>query len=463
MTDGTSASPELIAPPITAEARRYPGALIAWYGMGIFFLAQVIATMDRGILSFVVEPIRRDLHVSDVQLGLLQGLAFAIFYAVVGLPLGMIADVVSRRRLLIAGILMWSGATITSGFAHSFGQMFACRLVVGLGEATLGPCAISMIGDLFPAARRAKPMSVYLLGGSVSAGLSIMLTGAILGLPPRSLAAVPVLRDLASWRIAFVVCGALGLVVAGLLLAMPEIKREGAVLRARRGLGVAQVSRYFASHWGVFLPFYLALGCYGVGVGSLGAWGVTFLTLHFHLGLPFIGQRLGGLNIAMAAVGSLIGGLILATVIRRGGVGAKLKLAPLLPLLALPCSFIVFAPNPGIAFLLAAIPSLTLPLYGSTLLGTISELVPADMRGISVALYAFSGTMIGGTFGPLLVALATEYLFKDPAQVGSALLITSAPGLLAAGGLLALCQRNMLRLAGRGGELEQVIAANQRA
>ena len=106
-------------------------------------------------------------------------------------------------------------------------------------------------------------------------------------------------------------------------------------------------------------------------------------------------------------------------------------------------------------------PSLTLPLYGSTLLGTISELVPSNMRGISVALYAFSGTMIGGTLGPLLTALLTEHLFHDPAKVGSSILMVAAPALCLSAGLLVLARRGMSHASHSDSEMSRVLAANE--
>ncbi len=460
MASTPGATPVTEAAP-AADDRQYPSALVAWYGMAVFVVAQIVSTMDRGIISFVVEPLRRDLHATDVQISLLQGLAFAMFYTTAGLALGMMADVVSRRKLLIAGIVLWSGATMASGFADSFAAMFVCRIFVGLGEATLGPCAISMIGDLFPSVKRGRPMSVYVLGGALSAGLSIMITGAILGLPRAAFEGLPILQDMAQWRIAFVVCGALGLINALMLLPMPEVRRRGAILAGRTGLGVRPVARYFADHWPVFLPYYLGYSAYSAGSGSMIAWSVPFLTRHFHLELPAIGQRLGALNMALAVIGSLIAGMVLTAVIRRGGIRAKMDLAPLLPLLVLPCALLVFAPNPWVAFFLIALPTLVMPLLGATLLGTISELVPANMRGISVALYAFSGTMIGGTTGPLLVALATEHLFHDPAMVGWSILMVSAPALMLSGALLMTSRLGLKRMQGSGRELERVMAANE--
>ncbi|KAG5725723.1 hypothetical protein E4T56_gene10394, partial [Termitomyces sp. T112] len=140
----------------------------------------VVSTVDRGMLALVVDPVRRDLAIGEVDIALLQGFAFAVFYVSVGLPLGYVADRVNRRRLLFGGILVWSAGTIACGLAQTFAQMFLARLVIGVGEAVLGPCAVGMIGEMFAPDRRGRPMALYVLGSMVAYGLGSMATGAVL-------------------------------------------------------------------------------------------------------------------------------------------------------------------------------------------------------------------------------------------------------------------------------------------
>jgi MFS family permease len=441
-------------------AASYPQATVAWYGMAVLFVAQIVATMERGILSFAVEPVRRDLGASDVQLSLLQGLAFAIFYATVGLPLGMVADRVSRRRLLIAGISVWSIATFLSGFASGFATLFACRLFVGLGEATLGPCAVSLIADLFPPSRRARPMSFYLFGGTISGGLAVMLTGALMGLTPGIRAPIPFVGDFPSWRLTFMICGLLGLVTAALLTAMPEIARSSVTSVVRQGLGIRQAAAHFGGRRRLFLPLFGAVGLWTTGTASVTGWAVPHMMRHFAADLPSIGHRLGLTSMAMAVVGSLVAVVILPMVSRHGTV-AKLRLAPALPLLALPAALIVLAPDLQTALLLAAVPSFALPLYGSTLLSTLSDLVPANMRGIAVALYAFCGTMLGATLGPLMVALLTEHAFGDPRAVGTSIMLVAGPALIGSSLLFLTCRRGLVTSTAVDPEFHAIVSANQ--
>jgi MFS family permease len=127
-------------------------------------MATVLSYTDRQILSLLVDPIRHDLSISDTQIGLLIGTAFALVYGVAGLPLGWLADRLRRRDLIVAGILLWSCGTVCCGIAHDFPHFFAARLLVGIGEAVLTPASISMISDSFPAPKRGLATSVFLMG-----------------------------------------------------------------------------------------------------------------------------------------------------------------------------------------------------------------------------------------------------------------------------------------------------------
>ena len=124
-------------------------------------IAYVFSFVDRGILGLLIEPIKADIHLTDEQLGYLIGPAFALFYATMGLPLGWLADRVRRTWIVTAGIALWSIATAASGLASSVWHLLAARMSVGVGEATLGPCAMSMIADSFPPERRGKPVAIY--------------------------------------------------------------------------------------------------------------------------------------------------------------------------------------------------------------------------------------------------------------------------------------------------------------
>jgi MFS family permease len=145
----------------------------AWYVVLVMMVCFALSFIDRQILSLLVAPIKSDLGISDTRIGLLQGLAFALFYTVLGVPMGCIADRYSRRNLIAVSVFFWCGMTAVCAAANSFWSLFAARVGVGVGEATLGPSALSLISDYFPKERLASAMSVYSLGIYVGSGLAL--------------------------------------------------------------------------------------------------------------------------------------------------------------------------------------------------------------------------------------------------------------------------------------------------
>ena len=146
----------------------YPAPRAAWGMVALLTVAYLFSYIDRTVLGLLVEPIKADFALSDAQIGLLLGPAFAIFYATMGLPLGWLVDRKSRTRLIAAGVVIWSLATAASGLARSFTQLFLVRMTVGVGEAVLSPAAFSIIGDSFPPERRARPIAAYSMAITLS-------------------------------------------------------------------------------------------------------------------------------------------------------------------------------------------------------------------------------------------------------------------------------------------------------
>ena len=179
---------------------------------GLLTIAYVFSFIDRYVLGLLIEPIKADLGLTDTQIGLLLGPAFAIFYATMGLPLGWLADRKSRVKIVAVGIAVWSIATAASGLARNFSQMFIARMSIGVGEATLSPCAMSIISDSFPPEKRSRPIAVYTMALSVGAGFASLLGGGgpDLGEIGGSVT-LPVIGELAPWQATFFIVGLPGL------------------------------------------------------------------------------------------------------------------------------------------------------------------------------------------------------------------------------------------------------------
>jgi MFS family permease len=429
----------------------YPGRIRAWRVVVVIFMASIVSTIDRGIFSLVIDPIRHDLAISDVQISLLQGLSFGILYATAGVALGMTADRYSRRRLLALGVLVWSVATALGGLATNFNQMFATRIMVGLGEATLGPCMVSMVADLFPPDRRGRPISVCLMGQAAGIGLSVLLAGFILARLPQGLPAiVPGIGALAPWRVTFIVCGLIGLVVVGLILTIREPARRGIRLTPLAGSRLRAAAAYFRRDAAVFAPLYLSFAAVSAGFYGISAWGAVFIMREFALSAPETGHALGLATIVAGLSGALIAGNLVDILARAGGAGGKLRLLIWTPFCAIPSACAVFAPDPIVAIILIATMIGSFPMFSTALLTALQDMTPNEMRGVSVSITALTNTIVGATCGPLLIALATEHLYRDPALVGWSILTVTVPMTIVGSGLALMAFLGFRRAIRRG-------------
>lgn len=423
----------------------WPSARRAWAFIALLFLAGLLSVIDRAVLNVVVDPVRHDLGIGDQQVGLLQGLAFGLFYAFMGLPMGLLADRKSRRSLVAGGIALWSLATIASGLAQGFGQIFAARLLVGLGEAALSPAAISLIADLFPPDRRGRPLSVFMLGQGLANGLAIALTGLILSRAASgAFAGLPFVGSLAPWRIAFVLFGACGLGIAALLLLCREPARSGSEQAATAIPGRAELA-FLLAHRGVLMPLYLGFAvCFAVVYGAA-AWTPAMLMRQFGATPAFFAGFLGPISLLFAAAGPLLGGWLLDRSMRAGKPLARFTVLALVPACTVPAELAVLAGNLPSAAVLVASAGAVFAVLGIVMLATLQAIVPPNMRGAAISLTLVLNTVIGASLGPLAVAAITERGLGDPLRVGWSIALFALPCLALGMGLYALARRNIAR------------------
>lgn len=428
----------------TMPSSRPPLAQRAWMTVGILFLAGILSVIDRSAINLLVDPLKADLGVTDEQIGLLQGLAFGLFYACMGIPMGMAADRFSRRNLIAFGITVWSLATIWSGFAHSFGELFTARLLVGFGEAALSPAAISLIADLFVPERRGRPIAVFMTGQGLANGIAISVTGVILtAAAAGAFAGLPLIGGIAAWRLAFLLFGSAGLVVAAMLLVLArEPARQSIAVGPRRAPG-AEEARYFWRNRAVLLPLYLGFAvCFTVAYGA-SAWAPTMLMRGYGVNPAFLAAWLGPMAMAFSAIGPLIGGTLLDRSMRAGKPMARFAILTFGPLFAIPSVLAVLAGEKHLAALLVASSAAVFSVVGTVMLATLQSVVPPQMRGSAVSLTLVLNTLLGAALGPLLVASLTQRVLGDDALVGWAIAAVCLPCLLAASALYALARRRM--------------------
>lgn len=423
----------------------WPTPAQAWYSAAILAITYTLAYIDRTIIGLLIEPIRTDFGIGDTQVSLLGGAAFALFYVLMGLPLGRLADRINRRNLIIAGMIIWSAMTAACGLASSFWHLFFARIWVGVGEATLTPAALSVISDSFPPKSRPLPLGLYMCGITFGGGLAYVIGGAVISWASQSPdMALPLVGTVRPWQLVFIVVGLPGLAMALLVAGIREPKRQ----ELRGGIGgkgkpeavpIGDALRFiFAQNGRTFLTVFLAYGGLALHSLSLPMW----LPAHFRRNFGWtegdIGVPFGLLVLAFGTLG-MIGGSAFATRMqRRGRKDALLRTALIMTLIMIaPAIAAPLMAGPYQA-LVVVTPVISLS-YGLFALvpGILHTITPNELRGQVTALFSFFNSIIGLAIGGTFVALITDYVFGYPQAVGHSLALTAAVILPACALLLA--------------------------
>jgi MFS family permease len=407
----------------------YPRRPYAWTVVAILIATAVLSYTDRQVLSLLVDPIRGDMGISDTQISLLLGTAFAVIYGIAGIPLGFLADRISRRNLIFAGVSVWSLGTIACGFSHNFGEIFASRIVVGLGEAALSPAAISLISDYFPPSRRGTAVGFFLSGIAMGSGVAILIGGGVLhAIELGALAATP-LAGYAPWRMVLLVIGGPGLLWAMAILLIREPVRHTA---EGEPAGVADGGTWRATPWARVVPIYVVLAAASFVDNAVGAWAPTLLIRDFGKDPAQIGVELGLLLTIGFGGGVLLGGALADRAGARGGWLRKLRVCLVSGLLILPASLLMNSPT--FSLVLAGVP-LYFALSGIvTAVGfsAILDVVPNRSRGLAMSMSFFLNVALGAGLGPTAVAIAGAHVFTAKAGLGPPLALTVVAGYLVA-------------------------------
>jgi len=401
------------------HSMRYP-----WYVAFVLSFAYAVSFIDRVIVSLLVQPIKVHLQVTDTQMSLLVGFSFVLFYALLGFPIGRLADRSNRRNIIIAGATVWSLMTVLSGMATSFWHLFLARMGVGIGEASLSPCAYSLISDYFPRDKLAGAMSVYNMGIYAGSGLALLLGGGLLhlvsGAPSVTL---PWIGVVAPWQFVFVFAGFLGLLVAALMLTVKEPARS-AVTTHGNGAGspdaatLAEAGRFILRHRAVLFPLtagFLLVSVLGFAINS---WVPAFLMRTYGMTLPDVGFQYGLIVLIGGVAGVLCGGWLGDLAERRWPFDGKMRVAAVgITILSLPGALGPLAGNQSLALAMMA----ATVFFASFPLGigaaALQLVVPNQLRAQLSALFLIVVSIGGVSLGPLAVALITDYVFGDEAEL----------------------------------------------
>jgi MFS family permease len=415
---------EIASTPFQLETNDYPPRVYAWYVISIFYLAYTLAFIDRIIVSFLVGPIRADFDITDFQFSLISGLAFAIFYATLGIPIARLADTRNRRNIITIGISIWSLMTALCGFTMNYWQLFLARLGVGVGEAALSPAAISMISDYFPREKRALAINIYSAGVQGGAGLANIFGGLIVGFAMAGGAMeIALLGTLKSWQIAFILVGLPGLLVAVLMFTVKEpVRRE--MTRSVSTIRFKDTLTYLLRYKRVYIT--LIVGASLTSMASYGTftWVPALFERLYGWGPARIGTAFGTIILVIGTSGLVLSGLIAGAMVRSGNRAPYSRLMVLSTMGAiLPAALLVAVDDPywTLACLACMVFFLSAPI--GLVQAALQAITPNEMRAQVIAIYLLAVTVIGLSGGPSAVAAVTDFYFADDAAVGISIAI----------------------------------------
>ncbi|MEO8115099.1 MAG: MFS transporter [Phenylobacterium sp.] len=417
------------------------GGAYGYYVVGVLMVAYMFSFIDRTLLSLVIDPVRKDLGLSETQVSLLAGFAFAAFYTLLGLPFGRWVDTRGRRNLIALGIALWSLATTACGLVSSFWGLFTARMSVGVGEATLSPGAYSLIPDYFRRERLGFAMGLYSCGVTLGGGIAMLVGGLVVQWATSAHPHVPGLGWIAAWKIPFLIVGPPGLLMALLVLLTvrePARRLEGEAV-ASTAPPIREVAAYLATHWRVFAPVFAGFSGIVITGYAFNVWGPAYF-MRVHGLQPAQVGLLYGLGFGIfGTLGVLAGGAISDRVAKAGRADAPILVSIVSAFIQGPLFIAAYlAPSRTLAEGLFVTALFFASIYGGLQAATIQALTPNRMRGQVAALYLTVANMIGLGLAPTWTAYMTEHLFGGPLGVGRSLALTTVISLCVGVALLSL-------------------------
>lgn len=416
----------------------------AWYALAILIGTTLFAFVDRQIINLIAPSLQKDLGISDLQLGLLQGLGFAFFASLAAYPIGWLSDRYGRRLVLGCCIMVWSISTAACAFQTSFAGIFAAAAGIAIGEAALTPVIFSMLPDLFPERQRNTANFIFFAVALLGAALGLALGGVTLDLLEKNHAALPALfASMDSWRVALILVAAPGPLFVLLLTTIRMTSNMGRVATSDEP-AFNNILPFLREHWRAIACIYGAIFAYSLPLGAVGAWLPVAMPRAFEgIDASSVGVQLG---IAMG-IGSITG-LIMAPVgikLLRGDADLKpLRTARFyLTIASLPTLFILFAWEPQQIYVAVGLQVALLLATGALMPGVLQQLSPPHLRSRLLSLLGIAGAISGG-LAPMIVGAMSDLL--DPGRgLLTAMVIVGLPGWIAAAVLMSMARRPFIK------------------
>jgi MFS family permease len=397
----------------------------AWTSIGILMLITVLSNVDRSVIAYMVDPIKRDLHVDDFQISLLQGFAFVLFYASAAVPMGWLGDRFPRRWVMFWGVTAWSVATAVCGLARNYWHLFVARMGVGLGEATLAPTSYAIAADLFPARRLGLAIGVLAAGAAIGNSAAAVISGLVVEWAQQAGG----WGGLAPWQVVFVIVGLPGLAMAPLVLLIPAhrpaAQKRVAPETQAPGASMADYVAWLRQRWRYVASMALGVSFHAVFAYGLAAWTPAYLSRHYGLSPAEIGGSLALVS-ALTGIAGFVGGGWFVDWMRARNVPDPHFLyfivnCALIGVIGV--STFTLVKSVPLFLVLQGFLYFLMPFTGPAM-AHLQESTPRRFRGRTVAIFMLAMNLIGMMIGPSSVALFSQYLFGGPEHVGLGLAMT---------------------------------------
>ncbi len=403
-----------------------------WYVVAALTSLYTLSYIDRTILSLLIGPIKRDLGINDTQVGLLTGVAFSVFYTLVGLPIGRLVDTKNRRNLIAAGLLVWCCFTSAGAATKSYATLFLARIGVGVGESSLSPAAYSVITDYFPKRLLGVAISVFYMGVFIGSSLALLVGGMIVQALSRTpTLTLPILGTIASWRATFLLVGLPGFLFVLLVYTIREPKRRGLIQSAAGGthLPLGEAIAQMKLRWESLLGLSVAMVFQSMCAFALISWGPQFFQRIHGWNAAETGRAFAAILLIFGCGGMLSGGKlsdywhkqgVAESPLRVGVIGAIGTALFLGPAFALQDAHwtLVFA---GLGLFCAALPM-------GISVAALQRIFPNQVRGQVAAFFLFILNLGGYPLGTLMPGVFNNYLFHDEKMLGPSMAITISIG-----------------------------------
>ncbi|MEZ5498209.1 MAG: MFS transporter [Steroidobacteraceae bacterium] len=417
----------------TDATTAYPRPAYAWYVVVVLLLAYILSFIDRDVLSLLVGEIKRELALSEVQIGTLLGVPFALFYATCGIFIAWLADRGRRTLVIFTGVVLWSLATVCCALADSYWGLFTARIGVAVGEAALTPPVLSLLKDYFPPDRVGRAIGLYTAGVSGGGGIANIIGGSLYpALIAGGATTLPLIGTLDPWQLMFVVVGLPGLIVALLILTIREpVRRDrltGTAGTAAPPSSVWATLRFVGQRWRSHVVLFIGLSSIAIMAYGVNYWVPEFLRRSFSLSDADYGYyiRWRGLLLIVFGLIGVVGGGWLCDVLRKRHADGYLRVVLIgLGFLIVGYTLLPLMPTPTLAVLMVIPATLGGAIPTAAGAAAVMAIAPSTMRAQIIALYYFTLNLIGFAVGPNAVAALTQYVFRDDLKLNYSLAIVA--------------------------------------